>query len=831
MASDTQSTSTLAVLTSLVANLVLCSIFVLCFLLLRLKFKRIYSPKSSFDLVPEEKRPEPLPKDPFRWVYILLTKPHSFIIQHCGIDGYFYLRYIFVMGLVFLFGMLSWIILLPVNATNGNGHPGLDQLSFANVKHKRRYYAHAFISWIFYGSVIYVIYRELFFFNSFRTAMLSLPRYALKLLLRVLLFQGVPDEMLDLKQFFKLFNGVRRIYVSRHVRQLNKKAARREGLAMRLEEATTKYLVSAVKKRQKLAKKGEDRGSDIDAYAKRPRHRPGTFKRKVDTIDYCRDQLAKLDMEVSELQHHYNKFHRKNALFVEFDDQYTAQLAYQAVTNHLPMRMLPVFSGLEPGDVLWSNLRIFWWEAGARSAIAVVAICALVVLWAIPVAFVGVISNINNLTNKLHWLRWIQRLPHWLLGVVTGLLPTILLNLLMMMLPMFIRGMGTVAGCVSVQGVEMFAQQLYFAFLMVNSFLVTALASSAAAAVTAIIDKPFSALSILALNLPRSLNFFISYLILQGLLIAGGSLFQVVTLFLYYILGRLFDRTLRKKWGRFTGLGSLAWGTTFPTITSLACITLVYSIIAPLILIFAAAAFGLIFITYSYNMAYVLVEGPDSRGAHYPRALFQTFTGIYLGQICLLGLFAVGKGWGPIVLQAIGLGSTVFCHVSLNSAFDHLLKVTPIDCMKPLDGVSQTASFKGQSDYNQRVPRKKREREMENMDIDKEDDVALIADRDYKTTQNHNAFVRYFRPDVYLNYRNTKSMIPSSYYVESPFDDNPYAYNEPDISSKMPKLWIPRDPYGWSAEQIKQNQGVVEMVDSNSEFGKKGIMYVGKAPI
>ena len=67
----------------------------------------------------------------------------------------------------------------------------------------------------------------------------------------------------------------------------------------------------------------------------------------------------------------------------------------------------------------------------------------------------------------------------------------------------------------------------------------TALASSATATITEIIDKPTSAMSILANKLPLSSNFYISYLVLQGFSIAGGSLFQVVGLFLYYILGTL----------------------------------------------------------------------------------------------------------------------------------------------------------------------------------------------------------------------------------------------------------------------------------------------------
>lgn len=851
---STSTTSTSAVISTLVANLVLCGIFVTCFLLLRLKFKRIYSPKSSFDLVPDDKKPTPLPKDPIRWVYILLMKPHSFIIQQAGIDGYFFLRYVFVMGWFFLLGMLTWIILLPVNATNGMGNKGLDQLSIANVKNHNRYYAHVFIGWVYYGSLIFVIYRELFFYNSMRCAVLSLPKFAKQLSLRTVLFQNVPDSLIDEKQFFKLFEGVKRIYITRNARKLEHLVKERAALINRLEIAENKLLKKAVKAKLKAEKKGEhiEPSDEISAYVpenKRPRHRTGgLFSKKTDTIRYCQEEIPKVHAKVRSLQKKYRTFKPKNSVFVEFDNQYYAQLAYQATVHHNPLRMSPAFTGLAPADIKWNNMRLFWWERITRRAIAFSAIIALIILWAIPVAFVGVISNITYLTNELPWLRWIMNMPDQLLGIITGLLPTIMLSLLMTFLPIFIRAMAQIAGAPSVQHVELFTQAAYFGFLIVNSFLVTTLALSATSTVTQIVERPESALSILAAGLPKSSNFFISYLILQGLAIAGGSLFQVVGLFLYYILGYILDSTVRKKWARFSGLGSMAWGTTFPIFTNLACITLAYSIISPMILLFAFVAFVLIYITYCHNLTYIFIECPDTRGLHYPRALFQTFTGVYLGQVCLLGILAVGKGWGPIVLQVIGLLFTVFCHIHLSDAFSQLSQVVPADCMRALDGVSTTVSFTGHTEYKTKVLDKKKPKEIYKEDVMEEkvreelgdlelqkdshkEIVPLLADRDNKRLISNNFIVQFFRPDVSLNYRYAKLMLPATYNIEPEEADDKNAYNIPAAGAGAPGVWIPRDPMGLSAIQIEELSGVVNISDENSTFSEKGsIRYLGEPP-
>lgn len=842
-----QGTSTSAVLSSLVANLILLGCFVGAFLILRLKYKRIYSPKSSYDLVPEDKKPNPLPKDPIRWIFILLTRPQAFIIQQCGIDGYFFLRYLFIFCCTFLVGMLSWIILLPVNATNGAGNTGLDQLSIANVKHPKRYYAHAFMSWIYYGGVIFVIYRELFFYNSFRAAMLSSPKYAQKLSSRTVLFQSVPDSWLDEKQFFKLFKGVKRIYVTKNVRRLAYKVQVREKLALRLEAATHKLLRTAMKAKLKAEKKNihVENPEDINLWVpedKRPRHRQnGMFSKKVDTITYCREQLLILDKEVKHLQKYYKKNTNKNSIFVEFDDQYHAQLARQAVVHHMPLKMIPSHMGIEPSDVIWSNMRLFWWEKIVRNALAIAAMVALIVFWAIPVAFVGVISNINYLTNKIHWLRWIEDIPSWILGVITGVLPTAMLSILTTVLPIFIRALGKIAGCVSAQEVELFTQTSYFSFLIVNNFLVTALASSATATVTKIVNNPSSALSILANSLPKSCNFYISYIILQGMTVAGGALLQIVGLFLYFILGAIFDRTLRKKYARFSGLGTLAWGTTFPPFTLLVCVSLAFSILAPMILLFSFAAFVLIFIAYCHNMTYVFVEGSDSRGAHYPVAIMQTFTGLYIGQVCLLGLFIVGKGYGPIVIQAIGLGATIFAHINLQRAFGYLGNVVSIDLMIPLDGVSKTPSFNGETDYRYRVLNEKvdlkEEKEEEDVKRNLQDNVKnglslvpLLADRESKQVYSNNPLVKWIRADYFKDYSHVKQLVPASYNVDSTEADNKHAYDQPFISTKMPVLWIPKDPMGWSKEQIKQNSSVLTMLDENSGFTPSGKIYFEGEP-
>lgn len=75
--------------------------------------------------------------------------------------------------------------------------------------------------------------------------------------------------------------------------------------------------------------------------------------------------------------------------------------------------------------------------------------------------------------------------------------------------------MAKLGGAPSAAAVELTTQNFYFAFQVVQVFLVVTLASSAASVVTKIIQDPTSAPQLLATRIPKVSNFYISYIVLQ----------------------------------------------------------------------------------------------------------------------------------------------------------------------------------------------------------------------------------------------------------------------------------------------------------------------------
>ena len=438
------------------------------------------------------------------------------------------------------------------------------------------------------GFVWLMIARETLYYINVRQAYLLSPLYANRISARTVLFTSVPSDFLEERMIRRLFGErMKNYWVATDCKDIEKLVKERGKVAMKLEAAEVKLMKLANKESQKKGGaiheeehtgiNGSDANGESGSVAsrwvqpnKRPTHRlKFLIGKKVDTINWCRSELQRLDplIKAEQAKHRAQEHKAVGSIFVEYYTQSDAQAAYQTTTHHLPLHMAPRYIGINPEDVIWDNLRIKWWELKLRYAATIAFVCALVIFWAIPVSFVGFLSNIDQLRNNVSWLAWLKAVPQVIFGVISGLLPSVLLAVLMALLPIVLRLMAKLGGCPSTAAIELRTQNFYFTFQVVQVFLVATLSSAASASISDILSQPTSAVSILANKLPQASNLYISYFIVQGLTIASGSLLQLVGLVLFFVLGKILDTTPRKIYKRWNSLSGLGWGTVFPVYT------------------------------------------------------------------------------------------------------------------------------------------------------------------------------------------------------------------------------------------------------------------------
>ncbi|KAF2822140.1 DUF221-domain-containing protein [Ophiobolus disseminans] len=402
--------------------------------------------------------------------------------------------------------------------------------------------------------------------------------------------------------------------------------------------------------------------------------------KKVDTIYYCRKELARLNAEIADDQAHEERFPLMNSAFIQFNHQVAAHMACQSVSHHIPRQMAPRTVEVNPNYVLWDNLSMKWWERYLRMAGVIILIVGLIIFWGIPVSFTGLLSQVKTLTVKVHWLRWINSLPTWLISFIQGVLPPLFLAILFAVLPILLRFLAGLTGTTTAGERELLVQNFYFAFVFVQLFLVVSIATGISATLTKLLDNPISVPQVLAENLPRSANYFFSYMILQALSISSGTLLQIGAVVVIILL-RFLDTTPREKVSRVLSRPGINWGTMIPVYTNFGAIGIIYSVVSPLILVMMLITFSLFWFTYRYQMIYVSYAKAETNGLIFPKAVNQLFTGLYFLQLCLIGLFFLQPGGQCVphaIIMIVTLIFTILYQFVLNRAFGPLFTYLPI---------------------------------------------------------------------------------------------------------------------------------------------------------
>ncbi|EKM58161.1 uncharacterized protein PHACADRAFT_26687 [Phanerochaete carnosa HHB-10118-sp] len=528
-----------------------------------------------------------------------------------------------------------------------------------------------------------------------------------------------------------------------------------------------------------------------------------------------------------------------NSAFILFNRQIAAHLAAQALTHHSPYRIADRQFGVAPEDVIWANLNLNPYEARIRIAVSWGITLGLIILWAFPVAFVGAVSNIHALCMTYKWLAWICTLPSIIVGIISGILPPVLLAVLMMMLPIVLRLLSRLEGTPTRTGIELSLMTRYFLFEVLHSFLIVTLSSGIIAALPDLVNDPSSVPSLLAQNLPKASNFFLSYIILQGLSGSASGLLQVVSLVLYYFKLYVLGSTPRSIYKIKYTLRNVSWGTLWPSTTLLVVITLAYSVISPIINGLAWLTFFLFYQLWKYQFLYQLEqpESSETGGLFFPKAIQHVFVGMYIMQICLAALFflaqntqkhpsAIPEGALMVVLIAF----TAFFNIIINNSYSPLVHALPLSL----------ADKTGGYDLN----REAAEQDLHD-NASTADGHSIVGDDDVKKERAPHAPIDAVESAPLGESKASASSSPN------PADDpesNPETANPPEVkpvdedagpkefyhpASVEPQriVWIPEDQLGLAAEEEREIRDVgIRVSTEGAIMNEKGHVDIDSPP-
>lgn len=368
---------------------------------------------------------------------------------------------------------------------------------------------------------------------------------------------------------------------------------------------------------------------------------------------------------------------------------------------------------------------------------------------------------------------------------------------------------GIMASCARASGaatfaeVELYTQNAYFLFQLLQVFLIRTITDTAATAVVQIVQDPTSVFGTLAEALPTSSNFYISYFILQGFLMAIDVMTQVVSCVFFNIVYRFWAMTPRRMYQKWTALESVSWGAVMPVHTCIVVISVTYAVIAPFILLWSTISIWIFYQAYRYNVIFVSDTQANTHGLIYPRALKQLFAGVYIAEVCLIGILAVSKAPGQAILMVLFLIFTILYHITLSRALDPLLDNMPCTIQAAEDVVQmQTTRDDGH----------------DKMMEEGLSSVPSSCESQPSSTQRTGAGMlnKFFRPWAFADYWTLRELVSQGCqldFEELEPDEETRAYLPPSVANPAPELWLPQDGARVSRREVAETKSVIPITD------------------
>lgn len=405
-----------------------------------------------------------------------------------------------------------------------------------------------------------------------------------------------------------------------------------------------------------------------------------------------------------------------------------------------------------------------------------------------------------------------------------------------------------ISGEPSYSRVELFTQNAYFCFQVVQVWFVSTVGGAGPELYNQLVDiaqEPGKLTQVLSQTLPKPGNFYNNYFLVQGLTIAAGVLSQVVGFVIFMIMYKFLSGTPRALYTKWANLSAISWGSVMPVYTMIVCIAIIYAVISPLVLAFACIAMCLFYVAWRYNILFVTDTKIDTRGIIYPRAIKQLFTGVYIAELCLIGLIgASGAAW-PAIIVAVLLLFTIGCHYTMNMAIQPLLYNLPqtllaeeeallappgahtgnAPAVSPASGAlgaapSGTTNGSNALSAAPAAPA---------APAAKGDLESGAAATDGGAIQKRGNFLtRFLMPWKYADYATMRRLVPRAEELELDLDNlysdevNGNAYYPPSTTSTPPLLWIPRDAAGVSRQEVAHTSKIIPITDEGCEIDENG---------
>ncbi|GAA0161076.1 hypothetical protein LIER_17479 [Lithospermum erythrorhizon] len=562
----------------------------------------------------------------WKWISRVRHVTEDYILETGGLDLLVFVR-MFKFGLHFFIvcSAVGLIILLPVNRTGNDNPPGdsrsLDTFTISNISEgSDKLWVHFSCLCFISGYGLYLLYKEYDHILSRRIHQLRRLRHRpdqFTVLVREIPFcdehktHGCCVNHFFSKYHPYTYQSYQILYDGKDLEHLLKKVKTILSQIGYLKQRATidnqnnrSSLTTALREDAKL--------EELEALLQEMR-------------DQIKSERSKKMLEEKELP----------VAFVTFRSRWGAALAAQSQQHPHPLQWITE-TPPEPRDVLWRSLAIPSRHLPFHKIAVYVSVFLLTIFFAIPVTAVQGIAKYERLKKWFPAATAMELIPG-LRSVITGYVPSVILNGFILIIPYAIIGMEKMAGYISRSRKDIKACNMVFFFLVGNVFFLSLLSGSLLDQIGESFSHPSNIPNRLARAVSAQADFFVTYILTNGL--AGFSLEALQPGLLIWDF--LKSNTWSRGKKRSPYIYSFPYYRIVPFVSLVMMIGMIYAIVSPLLLPFIVGYLLLGYVVFINQIQDVYITTYETCGQYWPCIHHYILFAIVLMQITMIGLFGL----------------------------------------------------------------------------------------------------------------------------------------------------------------------------------------------
>ncbi|XP_055817976.1 CSC1-like protein At3g54510 isoform X1 [Solanum dulcamara] len=586
------------------------------------------------------------------WIFRAVRVTEEEILENCGLDVLVLVR-LFKFGIRFflLCSIVGLLVLLPLNYTGSTGpntsSDSMDAFTISNISRgSDRLWVHfSFLCFVScYG--MYLLYKE---YNHI----------FIKRIQQICYRRREPEQFTILVREIPLCNehkirgcNVDHFFSKHHPYSYQSFEILYDG----------KHLDKLLCQAKSLAKKIEDL-----------RHLSSTKKHsKYDAkIEQLEDMLQILGREIRRVQCRMTIEQKELPVaFVTFSSRWGTVLAAQSQQHTNPLLWITEMAP-EPRDVIWQNLAIQYRHLPLYRIVILVAASLLTIFFVLPVTAVQGIAKYDRLKKWFPPAMAVDLIPG-LRSIVTGYLPSAILNGFIYIVPFAMIGLARLAGYISRSKKDLNACNMVFYFLVGNVFFLSLLSGSLLDQIGESFSHPKDIPNRLASAVSAQADFFVTYILTNGL--AGFSLeiLQPGLLLWDTLKSYTWDRGKKKH----PYVYSLPYYRIVPFVSLCMLIGIVYAVVSPLLLPFLVGYFLLGYAVFINQIEDVYITTYETCGLYWPYIHHYIIVAIILMQVTMIGLFGLkakpSASFSVIPLLVVTILFNEYCKIRFLPTFNQV---------------------------------------------------------------------------------------------------------------------------------------------------------------